>query len=107
MATSWIVGAVDVLKYGPHRFPDRNREDQRRGALRPPQSNPRSDRRRSPGQQDRRTATLELHHVKMIQRAAQTALTIYCTSYLLIMHPNPVPYLSLPILWIKQKCYRF
>ncbi|MBY5974840.1 transposase [Ferrimonas balearica] len=36
---------------------------------------PRSHRRWSPGQQDRRTASLELQPVKLIPRGAQTALT--------------------------------
>ena len=56
---------------------DRHREDQRRRALRLHQGDPRSHRRRSPRQQDRRAPAMELQPVKLNRRAAVTALTLF------------------------------
>ena len=60
---------------GPHRVADRDREGQRRRALRLSQGNPRGDRERPPPKPDRRVAPLELPAVKLKSRGPQPSLT--------------------------------
>lgn len=56
---------------GPHSFAHRHLQDQQRGALRLDESDPRSDRNRSPAVADRRTLALVVRPHLLILRSCR------------------------------------